>query len=308
LKSQTDIYNRPLFTINPKQISIQTMHLFTSHAGTFLGFVTFCLTNHHVKSECASLCPDGSPLPDAEKVIPDSKGLMCGQFEEMTLSLLDNYECEAAQLATGVFQCDCPIPVDPDAFCQLCADGSIPAAVETSNEEKRTECIGFMLAANKQTDHAKCKDLQASAGLVCGCHHTPPSDSLCPICFDGSDPVALEDKFIPGDVTGGKETPCMEVSRFMKTVPEGTDGCNQMQAITSAYCGCPNLPNTCAMCSENGLPTNLDTLVSDPETGHTFTCAQLFDLAPTQTAGSPDCLNIQNVGAVQCGCPETKIS
>jgi hypothetical protein len=123
----------------------------------------------------------------------------------------------------------------------------------------------------------------------------------CTICFDGSDPVGIEDLFVPGE--DGVPIPCINFSAIIPLVTEGSKECIDYQLGASAFCGCPPHPDACSLCPRNGTPLNPDATIPDPESGTIYQCSELQFLAPSFPASDPDCEQVKLAGEFICGCP-----
>eukprot|EP00978_Attheya_sp_CCMP212_P017699 scaffold47446_cov58-Attheya_sp.AAC.3 len=188
--------------------------------------------------------------------------------------------------------------------CNLCADGSDPTTPSEVIPGLVLTCEQYAEALVTIEDGTvDCVDAHLLGTTYCGCA-VAVDENACSPCFDGSDPVGIEDRFVPGDDGDYPDpTPCTDFADIIPFEKEGSVTCTDYQLTTSAFCGCPPHPDACSLCPGNGTPSNPDGEVTDPETGITFTCSDLTLFSPSIPASDTECAVVQTVGQSVCGCP-----
>lgn len=137
----------------------------------------------------------------------------------------------------------------------------------------------------------------------------PTSNGQCTLCADGSTPPN-GGAILP--VPGLDSANCSVVAQLIGT--SNPAQCTQAQAAGYLICGCPTVPGPnldlpCAFCADGTVPTNLDVVVTLPDSS-SASCQDLMARASLLADSSTDterCADIVEAASSACGCPAAAV-
>jgi len=196
------------------------------------------------------ICFDGSPVPDPSLVLPDVNNTDCN-----TLSLAAALDVQGTPNTTiscpewqgiGIL-CGCP---RSESACTLCEDKSDIPNPDLVVEEDTT-CQSLSAQASSLPPDL-CLNMQATAGVYCGCDNPVASEGYCRIC--GGDTL-LPDTSILGE----PDTSCGQLEANFEMVD-----CEELQSKYFDVC-CPGITKETE--APVAAPTE-DAPVADPPTSN----------------------------------------
>ena len=244
-----------------------------------------------VETTCQSLCKDGSPVPNPDRVFQDQS---CAEYEIMALFETQLENCGYYHMLGSLCGCDNSPP--PDGCGPLCGEDQALSDPELevwgqTCREWEAESIFDVYSGEF------CDDTYREVKYLCGCDNVElPMGGCGPICNDGAAPP-------DPDLIVYNETCAywnLESIFDVYGVQEGYCG---DYAHVGDLCGCQNEPpaDGCVLCDQ---PLLFPDKISYDLYDEVYTCEEDSDYIPfAYSKDDLECAAMQSVVGDFCGCP-----